>query len=114
MYGITDAALKSPGKLYKLIVIGCIPCHILFRHSVGSEQSPLIMIAAQPDLCDILELPVLIYLLGIDMAMIINYRELFRIFMIQYLCIFVFQKKVLIHEILFHFSFLIAGMDMHR
>ena len=72
--------------------------HHVFAYAVGSHQAPLIMIAAQPNLRNIIKFAVFCNVLRADMTMIVNDRHFLSHFMIQLLRCLRSQQKVLIHK----------------
>ena len=71
---------------------------ILLFHTVGADLTPLIMVAAQPYLGDVVKLPVLVDLLGVDMAVVIHDRHLLRIVVVQLFRHVRVQHKILVHK----------------
>ena len=81
--GIADELGHGLGPGLELLAVAAVAGHILLIHAVGAHLTPLIVIAAQPNLCDIVELAVLINLLGIDMAVVIQNRHGLCVLVVQ-------------------------------
>ncbi len=67
----------------ELLPVRAVAGHILLVHAVGTHLAPLVMVAAQPYLCDGVKLAVLIDFLRIDVAVIVKYRHILCKIMIQ-------------------------------
>lgn len=54
-----------------------------FLDAVGADLAPFIMVAAEPDLGDIVKFAVFIDFLRVDVAVVVDDRHLLRIFVVQ-------------------------------
>ena len=88
------------GKLLELLPVGSVASDVLFLHTVGAHNAPLVVVAAQPDLGDVVKAAVFVNFLGIDMAVVVQNGHLGCVLMIQSLRRVVGQQEVLIHKLL--------------
>ena len=72
VHGVADAPGQRLGKFLELLPIRCVAGDVVFVHTIGAHDAPLIVVTAQPEPGDILELHILINCLGIQMAMVIH------------------------------------------
>ena len=75
--GVADSLAQALSPFAELLVIGSVTGDVLFVHTAGTHETPLVVIAAQPYLSDVVELTILSNLLGIDMAMVVQNRCFF-------------------------------------
>ena len=97
---IADGLFQRLRPFLKLFPVAGIPSNVALIHAVGAHLAPLIMVPSQPNLRNIVKLPVLINFLRTDMAVIINNRHICRHIMIQMLCCLRCQKKIFTHKTL--------------
>ena len=107
IHGVADGHFQSFHELHETLEVGLGAGDVLLRRAVGAHNAPLVVVtckgavrlqAAQPHLCQILKTAILIYLLGIQVAVVVHQGKLFRIVVEQMLCGFSFQKEILIHK----------------
>ena len=96
--GVAHGRGQGLRPLLKLFPIRSISGNILFLYARGTHQPPLIVVAAQPNLRNIIKLPVLPDFLGIDVAVIIHYRHLLRVIVVEGPGCGCSQQKILVHE----------------
>ena len=102
------AISKALGKLLKALTIRLVTGDVLLGHAVGAHHAPLVVVAeivvaavgqhlmaAQPDLRDVLKAAVLINFLRGNMAVVIHDGQLGRIVVVQMLRGRVSSKKSL-------------------
>ena len=75
--GVADSLAQALSPFAELLVIGSVTGDVLFVHTARTHETPLVVIAAQPYLSDVVELTILSNLLGIDMAMVVQNRCFF-------------------------------------
>ena len=80
--GVAQYVRNGFGPREKLVIGIGIAGAIALGDTIRSHRSPLVVIAFQPDLVEIAELPVLRNVLGGKMAVVIKDRLLRRIFVI--------------------------------
>ena len=111
IHRIADGHFQALGKLLEALAVGLVTGNILLGHTVGAHHTPLVVVtevvvaavgqdlmAAQPDLRNILKTAVLINFLRGNMAVIVDDGQLGRIIMVQVLRGGGLQQKVLIHK----------------
>ena len=80
---ISDCLFQSLCPLLKFLSVRCIPGYIILFYSVRTHLTPFVMVAPQPYLGNILKFSVFGDFLRINMAMIIQYRNLCRKIVVQ-------------------------------
>ena len=95
---IADGLAQAFCPFAELLVVGGIAGDIFLLHAEGTHQAPLVMVAAQPYLGDVVEMPVLRDFPGVDMAMVIQYRCVLRVIMEQLLGRLGFQQEIFVHK----------------
>lgn len=70
------------GPFKEFLIRGLISGDVFLGNAIRSHRSPFVMVSAQPYLRKILELVILRYLPGIQMAMVINDGHLRRMLVI--------------------------------
>ena len=111
IHRVADGHFQALGKLLKALTVGLVTGDVLLGHAVGAHHAPLIMItevvvaaigqhlmAAQPDLRDVLKATVLVDFLRGDMAVVIHDGQLGRIVVVQMLRSGGLKQKVLVHK----------------
>ena len=68
---VADGLLQGLCPLLELLTIRCIAGDVVLIYAVGAHLTPLVVVAAQPYLGNVVELSVLGNLLGIDVAVVI-------------------------------------------
>ena len=96
--GVPDGPGQRFRKSLELHPVGGTAGDFLLRYAVGANQPPFVVVAAQPDLGDIVKPPVLRNVPGVDMAVIIHNGHFFRPAVIQPPGRFVLQQKFLIQK----------------
>ena len=86
------------GPHLEFLPVGCITRAIPFRDAIRPHGSPLVMVAAQPDLGKTREFLVLGDRVGRQMAMVVNDGLQRRVFMVQTLGRAGFQQEIVIEE----------------
>ena len=97
---IADKLFQGLCSFLEFFPVGGVAGDVLFFHTVTAHDAPLVVVAAQPDLSDVLKPAILPDLLGIDVAVVVQDRHLGRVIMIQNLRGVVGQQEVLIHKLL--------------
>ena len=111
VHRVADGHLQTLGKLLEALTVRLVAGDVLLGHTVGAHHTPLIMIAevvvaavgqhlmaAQPNLRDVLKAAVLVDLLRGDMAVVIHDGQLGRIVVVQMLRSGGLKQKVLVHK----------------
>ena len=99
--GVADGLAQDFGVFLELLPVGGVAGDVFFRHARAAHQTPLVVIAAQPDPGDVIIADVLENFPGVQVAVIIDDRLLFRRFVIQDFRRFRVQQEVFVQE-LFH------------
>ena len=95
---IAHAIGHGGGPFLKLFPVRCVACDISFVHAIGTQGTPFIVIASQPQLCYAAKLVVFGYLLWGEVAMEIYDGQWGCLLMIEGLCCGGIQQEVLVHE----------------
>ena len=95
---ITDCFLKRLCPFLELFAIRSTAGDVIFIHTIGTHLAPFVMVTAQPYLCDIFKLSVFRNLLRINMAVVVQNRNLCCKIVIQFLSCLCAQKKIFIHK----------------
>ena len=98
MQRVADRKADGLRPFLELLPVGSIPGDEPFLLARRAHQPPLVMVAAQPDLCDVFKLPILVNLAGIQMAMVVNDRLFFGVLVVEMFCGLGVQEKILIHK----------------
>ena len=104
--GVAHAIRDSLGPLLELFPVTCITGNVTLIHAIGTQGTPFVMIATQPQFGYGTETMVLGHLAGIEVAMIVNNGQMFGRLVIKLLCGFGLQQKVLVHECFHNYSHL--------
>ena len=81
--GIADGLAQALCPFAEFFIVRSIAGDIFFLHAEGAHQAPFVMVTAQPDLSDVVKMPVLRNFPGIDVAVVIQHRGGLRIIMKQ-------------------------------
>ena len=95
---VADAVFQTRGKGQPFVVPARVAADELLIHAVGEHHAPLVVVAAEHQLADVLELIVLVDHARGDVAMIVINRHVFRILVIQLFGHVIFKQKILIHK----------------
>ena len=107
VHRVADGHGQSLRKLLEALAVGLGAGDVLLGHTVGAHHAPLVVIAevgtvrllaAQPDLGDVLKAAVLVDLLRGDVAVVIADGHIGRIGVVQVLCGLVLEHELLIHK----------------
>ena len=104
IYRVSDSVGQTLGKGKELFIVSRIAGHAALFHAVCADDAPLVMVAQQPQLRQVIGGLILAYLLRTEMAVVINDRLRGSILMVQFLRSLGAEQKVLIHKFL-HVSF---------
>ena len=74
IYRVSDSVGQTLGKGKELFIVSRIAGHAALFHAVCADNAPLIMIAQQPQLRQVIGGLILAYLLRAEMAVVINDR----------------------------------------
>ena len=96
--GVPDGQGQCLGPLLELLPIGCVAGDIFLVHAEGAHEPPLVVVAPQPDLGDVLELPVLVDLPGDQMAVVVDDGHGRREIVVEMPGGGGVQQKILIHK----------------
>ena len=96
--GVANERRHCGRKGFKFFIVGSVACDDSFGKSAGTHGTPFVMVAAEPNLCDIFVFFVFSDILGIYMAMIVNDGHFRRIMMIEHLCHVVVKQKIFVHK----------------
>ena len=100
VHGVANALGQSFCELLELLAVGSVTGDVLFLNTVAAHNSPLVVVAAQPNLSDVLKLAVLPDFLGVDVAVVVQNGHLGSVIVIQGLRGLVGQQEVLVHKLL--------------
>ena len=95
---VADAVFQARGKGQPLVVPARVAADELLIHAVGEHDAPLVVVAAEHQFADVLELIVFVDHARGDVAMIVINRHVFRILVIQLFGHVIFKQKILIHK----------------
>ncbi len=95
---VPGCARERLGKALKLLAVGRVAGNEALRHAARAHDAPLIMVAAEHDLCDIFKARIIGDRPRAQMAMVINNGHFCRPVMIKYSGSIVFQQKIFVHE----------------
>ena len=84
---------------------------IFLRHAIGTHGTPFIMVPAEPELRNALEMVIGGNHLGDEVAMVIDNRHLRCVIMIQILCGSCIKQEVFVHELFHCILFLLECFD---
>ena len=111
IHRVADGHFQALGKLLKALTIRLVTGDVLLGHAVGAHHAPLVVVAeivvaavgqhlmaAQPDLRDVLKAAVLINFLRGNVAVVVHDGQLGRIVVVQMLRGRGLQQKVLVHK----------------
>jgi len=97
--GITHGIGKGFGPFFEFFpVAGILTGAITFINSVGSHGTPFIMVTFEPDLSQVVEFVIFGNVFGVQVAVIINNRQIFGVLVEKLFGYFVFQHKIFVHE----------------
>ena len=100
--GVANAATQGLGPLLELLASRGIASDKTLVDAVGAHQAPLVVVAAQPNLGDVLETLVLPDLLGRNVAMVVNDGHALGKVVEQFLAGLGAQQEILIVHEVFH------------
>ena len=100
---VSNSVGQAPGKGKELFIVSRIAGHETLFHAVCADNAPLVMVAQQPQLRQVIGGLILAYLLRAEMAVIVNDRLRGSVLMVQFLRSFGTEQKILIHKF-FHVS----------
>ena len=86
------------GECLKFFPVGSVACDEFFVDAVRAHHAPFVMVAAEPNLGDVLPTFVLANLGGVEVAVEVDKRLLFGVFVIQFPSEFRIEKKVVVYE----------------
>ena len=95
VHGVADGTGQGFRKLLELLTVGGVAGDVVLGNTVGTHDTPLVVVAAQPDLRDVFKTNILINLLGIQMAVVVDDGHPGCVFVIQRSSRGVTQKKIL-------------------
>ena len=79
IHRISDGFWQCLCKSVEFFFIAGIAGNVFFRHSIGTHNTPFIVIPTEPQFCYIFKFPVFCYLLWLQMAVIVQNRCFFCI-----------------------------------
>ena len=95
---VADGQLQRFRPLLELFAVGRAARDVIFIHAVGAHLAPFVMVAAQPDLRDVVEFAVFADLLRIDVAVIVEDRHVLGEVVEQMLRGVGRQQEILVHK----------------
>ena len=104
--GVAHAIRDSLGPLLELFPVTCITGNVTLIHAIGTQGTPFVMIATQPQFGYGAETMVLGHLAGIEVAMIVDNGQMFGRLVIKFLRGFSLQQKILVHECFHNYTIL--------
>ena len=90
------------GPFLELLAIRGVARAITFLHAVGAHRAPLVMVAVEPGLGEVLELLIFGDLLRRQVTMVVDNRHVARVLVVQRDRSIVLQQKVLCNEDVLH------------
>ena len=82
----------------KFIIIRCVARDKTFAYPARPHSSPFVMVCAEPELRYVFITLVIRYVCRVDMAMIIDYRQVRRICVIEHLRNLGVEQKIVVHK----------------
>ena len=104
--GVADGLADHLGPLAEFLVVAGVAGDVLLLHAGAAHQTPLVVVAAQPHLGNVLIAQVVPDLLGADVAVVVDDRALGGILMIEHAGSFRVEQEILVHELLHGLSLL--------
>ena len=101
VHRIADKARDGSRKCEELLVSVGVAGNVFLFYAVASHLTPLIVVAAEEEVCGILEAVVLCNQLRVEVTVIINYGELLYHF-VELLRYVIFQHKAVVDNTHFH------------
>ena len=105
VHGVADGHFQRLSQLQETLVRGLVAGNIILRDAVGTHHAPLVVVAcvgavgllaAQPNLYDVVEAAVLVDLLGVQVAVIVTQGHLGCVVVVKMLCGGGFQDEVIV------------------
>ena len=112
--GVAHATTQGLGPLLELLASGGIAGDEALVNAVGAHQAPLVVVAAQPDLGDVLEALVIPDLLGRDVAVVVDDGHALGKVVEQLLAGLGAQQEILIVHEVFHQTTPLLAERVHR
>ena len=107
---VADGAFQRSGIGEEFLKVVGIAGDVSFIDAGQTHQTPFIMVSAEPCFRDGLIVAVLCDFRRIQMAVVVNDREMFGDVMVEVLRGFALQEKVFVHE--FHLRFLFSFVHL--
>ena len=107
VHGVADGHLHGLGELLQPLQAGLGAGDIVLADAVGAHEAPLVVVAEvgavgvlapQPHLGEVVEAPVLVDLLGGNVAVVVHQGEGLGVVMEEVLCGLGLQKEILVHK----------------
>lgn len=95
---IADSFAEALSPFTEFVVIGGIAGYVLLVNTAGAHEAPLVVIAAQPYLSDVVELTVLCDLLGVDVAVVVKNRFFLCVVVEQLFGCLCLEQEVFVHK----------------
>ena len=86
------------GELLEFFAVGRLARAVFFLHAVAAHETPLVVVAAEPDLGDVFPVFVFGNLLRVEVAVEVDKGKLFGEFVVELARKFVIQKKIVRNE----------------
>ena len=80
---VTHSVGDSLGPLLKLLPVAYIAGAESLGHTVGTHSTPFVVVASEPNLSKVAEAMVACYVLGVEVAMVVDYRHLRCVVVVQ-------------------------------
>ena len=112
--GVAHATTQGLGPLLELLASGGVTGNEALVNAVGAHQAPLVVVAAQPDLGDVLKTLVIPDLLGRDVAVVVDDGHALGKVVEQLLAGLGAQQEILIVHEVFHQTTPLLAERVHR
>ncbi len=96
--GVADEIGNGLGPFLEFLGGRSLTGDVIFGNAAGTHGAPLVVVTAQPNLSNVLELTVLGDLSGVDVAVIVKYGCVLCVVVEQLLRCLCFQQKVFVHK----------------
>ena len=95
---VSHCVRNSLCPLLEFLIAAARSCDVLLRHTVASHGSPLVVVASEPDLCQVLELMVACNHFRDKVAVIVDDRHLLRTLVIKFAGEIIREHEIVVNE----------------
>ena len=96
--GVAHRPGKGFGKGLELFPVGAVAGDVSFVHAVPADHPPLVVVAAQPHLGDVVEAFVFSDLPGVDVTVVVHNGHGLGVLVVQGFGGFAGEQEVLVHK----------------